>query len=521
MEEVKKFNGPLVLAIFDGWGLSEKTAGNPVKIASMPVTAGFYKNYPHSQLIASGRKVGLPDHQRGNSEAGHLNLGAGRIVGQDVNVISNEIKTGKFFKNPAFMAVVEHVLHHKSQVHLAGLLSGSQSPHVEMGYLYALLRLLDQEGVEKVCLHLFTDGRDAPQHDAIKYLKKVREHFVANEKIATIAGRFYGMDRNKTWDRTKAVYDAMTLGKGIKVSSAEEAVMQAYNRGETDEYVQPSVIVAQGKPVATVNDNDGIIFFNLRSDRARQLSKAFVQQFFNKKNPGSFVRKKLPKHLRFVAMTDFGPDLDHILTAYPSDNLLQTLPMVMKNYKQLYLAETEKYAHVTFFFNGGYSEPVAGEERIVVPSPQVKFYATTPAMSAYKITEVLLAKLREGKQLIVVNFCNPDMIGHTGLLQPAIKAMEVCDDCLGKISSEVLKEKGVLLITADHGNVEEMVNGKTGELDTEHSNNPVPFILVADQFKKAEVRNGILADVAPTILDIFGVTKPKEMTGKSLIIKSS
>ncbi len=506
------------MAILDGWGVSERKQGNPVKLAKTPVIDGLFKNYPHSFLKAFGRKVGLPDNQRGNSEAGHLNLGAGRIVEQDVVEISREVENGKFFKNSAFTSAIEHVLRHKSQLHLIGLLSGSQSPHVEMNHLYALLRLLDQEGVEKVYLHLFTDGRDAPQHAAIKYLAKVKANFLANEKIATIAGRFYGMDRNKRWERTEEVYNLLVLGQGVKVESPEEGILQAYNRQETDEFIKPTVICQNGKPVATIKDNDSIILFNLRSDRARQLTKAFVQQEFTKKNAQSFVRKRLPKHLRFVAMTDFGPDLDHILTAYPSKDLTQTLPMVLASFKQVYLAETEKYAHVTFFFNGGYDQPVAGEERILIPSPRVSFYADTPAMSAYEITAAAAGKLKSGAEFMVINYCNPDMIGHTGVLAAGVKAMEVCDSCLGRLQAEVLKRNGVLLITADHGNIEEMLNPQTGEVNTEHSNSPVPFILVAEKYKNAKVRNGVLADVAPTILEIFDLAKPKEMTGKSLLV---
>ncbi|MDP2586725.1 MAG: 2,3-bisphosphoglycerate-independent phosphoglycerate mutase [Candidatus Komeilibacteria bacterium] len=517
MSHKKQFNGPLVLAIFDGWGIEEEKEGNAVKLAKLPFIDSLFKNYPNCQLGASGKKVGLPDNQSGNSEAGHLNLGAGRIVEQDVVLISKDIKNGRFYKNPAFISVIAHVLRHKSQIHLVGLLTGDQSPHVEMTHLYALLRLLDAEGIDKVFLHLFTDGRDAPPQAAMRYLTEVKKNFLANEKIATLAGRFYGMDRNKRWERSMAVFDAMTLGQGIKVETPEEAILQAYNRGETDEFIQPTVICHKGKPVATVNDNDGIIVFNFRSDRARQLSKTFVQQEFTKKNPGSFIRKKIPKHLRFVAMTDFGPDLDHILTAYPSTDLVDTLPMVMKDFKQTYIAETEKYAHTTFFFNGGYHDPVGGEERILVPSPRVKFYVDTPAMSAYQVTSVVLKKINEGKQLIVVNYCNPDMIGHTGDLEAGIKAMEVCDEVLAKIVPRILKKKGILMITADHGNIEEMINLKTGEINTEHGNSPVPFILVSDEFKKTKLKNGILADVAPTILQIFGVPKPKAMTGKSII----
>jgi 2,3-bisphosphoglycerate-independent phosphoglycerate mutase len=513
------FRGPVVLLILDGWGLNNNEQGNAIKLAKTPNMDKLPKEYPSCQLLACGPNVGLPRGVRGNSEAGHLNLGAGRVVEQDIVIISNEIKNGRFFKNSAFISAIDHAQKNKSKVHLMGLLSADQSPHVDMGHVYALLRLLDQEGVDRVYLHLFTDGRDAPQHAAPKFLKKLRQNFLGNEKIASVCGRFYGMDRNKKWDRTRAAYEMLTLGKGHPVDSAEEAVLQAYNRKETDEYIEPSVIMENGKPVATINDNDSVIFFNLRSDRARQLAKSFVQKNFNDLNKGAFVRKKFPKNIRFAAMSDFGPDLDHILTAYPSKDLVNTLPMLLKDYSQLYLSETEKYAHVTYFFNGGYSSPVAGEERILYPSPYVKNYAETPQMSLPGVMKILCQKIREGREFITVNFCNPDMIGHTGDLRAAVIAVEACDQAVNKVVKEVLKKNGVVLITADHGNVEEMINLKTGEVDTEHSLFPVPFIMASKQYAGAKLRDGILGDVAPTILELFGLKKPKEMTGKSLIIR--
>jgi len=518
-EKEIKNRGPVVLLIMDGWGVSQAVEGNAVYLAKTPIVDDLKKKYPHCLLQASGKAVGLPKNQRGNSEAGHLNLGAGRIIEQDVVVINKDIKNGKFFKNPAFISAIDHVSKHKSAMHLIGLISGSQSPHVEMWHLYALLRLLDSQGVEKVYLHLFTDGRDAPQHSSLKYIHLLEDKFLNKEKIVSLAGRFYGMDRNKRWERTEAVYDLLTLGAGLEVKTVHEAVLQAYNRGETDEFISPTAIIdGQSKPEGLVKDNDSIIFFNLRSDRARQLSKTFVQQDFTKKNPHSFIRKKFPKNLRFAAMTDFGPDLDHILTAYPSDNIVQTLPAVLRDYRQLYMAETEKYAHVTYFFNGGYDRPVAGEERLVVPSPNVKSYADTPAMSVFKLTETVLEKISQGEDFMTINFCNPDMIGHTGNLEAAIKGLEACDQCIGKIVKEVLRLNGVMIITADHGNAEEMINLATKEVDTEHSNFSVPFILISEKYKKVKLAAGILADVAPTILDIMNVKKPRVMTGRSLII---
>jgi len=515
----KEFTGQVVLIILDGWGESPHLDGNAVKLAKTPVMDALMKKYPHTLLSASGKKVGLPDNQKGNSEAGHMNLGAGRIANQDVVTISQAIADGTFFKNSAFNVAINNVKKHNSSLHLLGLLSGAQSAHVEMFHLYALLKLAKQKKVDKVFMHFFTDGRDAPQHEAIMYLKRVQEHFVGQEKIASICGRFYAMDRNKVWYRTEAAYNLLVQGKGFKVDNEQEAILQAYNRGETDEFIQPTVIMSNNKPVATIKDNDSIIFFNLRSDRTRQLSKAFVQKDFGGKNNGCFHRPNFIKGLVFVAMTDFGPDLDHILTAFPSRDLNNTLPMVLKDYKQLYIAETEKYAHVTYFFNGGYADPVAGEKRMMVPSLSVKTYAEKPEMSAGEVTGKVLDYLYSGVDFITVNFANPDMVGHSGVLLAGIRAVEVCDAQVDKIVKAALKRKGVVLITADHGNAEEMINLKTGEVDTEHSNYPVPFILVAEQYRNVKLYDkGALGNIAPTILDIFGLAKPKEMTEKSLII---
>ena len=517
-----KFNGPLVLIILDGYGLSPYNEGNAIALAKKPVLDDLNKNYPHTELTASGLKVGLPKNQRGNSEAGHMNLGAGRIAEQDVVIIDKAIKDGTFFKNSAFNSAISHVKANDSQMHLFGLLTGEQSPHAEMEHLYALLDLLNKKEVKKVFLHIFTDGRDAPQRKALDFLNKLEKHFHGTEKVATVCGRFYGMDRNKLWERTEATYNMMTLGQGFKADNIKAAIFDAYDRMETDEFIQPTVITnGNGEPVTTINDNDSIIYYNLRSDRARQLTKAIVQENFNDKNPGSFIRKKILHNICFVAMTDFGPDLDDILTAFPSHDFENTLPMVMKDYKQLYIAETEKYAHVTYFFNGGYDHPVAGEERRLIPSPKVKSYDEKPEMSAYQVTDSILLDLQfKNTQLVVVNYCNPDMIGHTGNLPAAIKAIEVCDECIGKIVKEVLAKQGVVMITADHGNAETMVDIESGEADTEHSNFPVPFILVSQSYQNAKLRNnGILGDVAPTILQIFGIEKPAEMTGNSLIIK--
>ncbi|MCX6784385.1 MAG: 2,3-bisphosphoglycerate-independent phosphoglycerate mutase [Candidatus Komeilibacteria bacterium] len=519
---------PLVLIILDGFGLNPDLEGNAISQAHKPNFDALLAKYPNTHLIASGVKVGLPQNQRGNSEAGHMNLGAGRIVEQDVVGISESISDGTFFKNPALNAAFRHVTKNNSQLHLVGMISGSQSPHVEMEHVYALLKFFhkkceeEKKCLDKIFLHLFTDGRDAPTHKALKFLHRLEKHFEMNERIATIGGRFFGMDRNKRWERVGLMYKAMVLGQSAvaDAENAEEAILQAYDRGESDEFISPTVIKSNGQPIATVKDNDAMVFFNLRSDRTRELSKAFVQPEFNALNPGSFQREVWPKNLLFVAMTDFGPDLDSILTAFPSKDVPNSLPMVLKDLRQLYIAETEKYAHVTFFFNGGYAQPIAGEERISILSPNVRSYDEIPEMSAKAITAEVVKRLTgERDDFICLNFANPDMVGHTGNFKAAIKAIEVVDDCLGQIVKAAQAKHGTVIITADHGNADQMENETTKELDTEHSAFPVPFILVNDDLAQIQLHSGILADVAPTILDILGLPQPEVMTGKSLIIR--
>jgi len=519
---------PLILIILDGWGLAQPNKGNAITLAKTPTMDYLSKNYPYTTLCASGDCVGLPKGQDGNSEAGHLNLGAGRIVKSDDVIINEEIANGKFFKKKVFFDAVQHAKKYKSKIHLMGLITEEQSAHSSPEHWLAILKFLDQNKVKNVYLHLFTDGRDSPQHAAIEIIKRFERkvknnHHQNNLKIdiATISGRFYAMDRTKNWSRIEKVYKAMVLGQGLKAKSAAEAIIQGYNRRETDEFITPTIIIKDGEPVANIEDNDVVIFMNLRSDRAREITKAFVQKEFNAKNPNSFIREKWPKNLYFIALTDFGPDLDNIKTVYPSRKIVNSLPFALRNIRQLYIAETEKYAHVTFFFNGGYDHAVVGEERINIPSPKVKNYAEIPEMSLPKVTETVLNKLKSDRYgFIMANFCNPDMIGHTGNLQAGIKAVEIVDFYLGKVVNLVKKKEGIALVTADHGNIEEMVNLETGEVDTQHSTNPVPFILVSDKYKNKKLRyDGILADVSPTILDLFGLEKPKEMTGKSLIIK--
>ncbi len=511
-------NTPLVLVILDGWGISKVTEGNAIAQAKTPVMDSLYQKYPNILINASGKHVGLPSEQPGNSEAGHMNIGAGRVIEQDSIAISKSINNGTFFKNPAFLQAAKHVTKNKSDLHLLGLLSDGSSPHADNDHLLSLLSFFVNKTKANIYLHLFTDGRDSPQYAALKVLEKYKDIFNRQRiQISTVMGRFYAMDRKKDWPKTKLAYDALILGKGIQVADAPEAISQAYNRGESDEFIKPSVILKNKKPFGLIKDNDAVVFFNLRSDRARQLTKTFVQTDFEKKNPGSFKRAKNFKNLLFVALTDFGPDLDSILTAYPGVDIPETLPIALRDLRQLYIAETEKYAHVTYFFNGGYDHAVVGETRVNIPSQNVDSYAQMPAMSTREVARYVTEAVQKNQfDFICVNFASPDMVGHTGDLQAGIKAVEVVDQELGKIVKAVLAKSGTLIVTADHGNIEEMINLKTKEIDTEHSTNLVPFIIV-NHAKYQLVKTGALANISPTILQILNLAKPKLMSAKSLL----
>lgn len=512
---------PLVLVVLDGWGVNPEKKGNPQAQAQTPVLDALYKKYPHTKLAASSSAVGLPLGQPGNSEAGHMNIGAGRVVEQDAVIISKSINNGTFFKNPAFLQAAKKVEDHHSQVHLMGLLSDSSSPHADNDHLLSLLSFFLAKTKQKIYLHLFTDGRDSPRFAALKLLGQYKSVFNNGRvKVASVMGRFYAMDRKKAWARTKLAYNALVLGKGHLVKSAVEAVSQAYNRGESDEFIQPSVVVKNGRPLGAIGDHDALIFFNLRSDRARQLAKVFGQNDFESKNLGSFRRLHLPKNLLFVTLTDFGPDLDNIITAYPGMDIPDTLPVVLHSLRQLYIAETEKYAHVTYFFNGGYDHPIAGETRVNIPSQNVDSYDQAPAMSTPEITRYVVQVIHKASfDFVTINYASPDMVGHSGNLAAATKAIEILDQHLGVLIKAVLARHGTVIITADHGNVEEMLDLQTGEVNTEHSTFPVPFILVGDQKKYKLKSNGQLANIAPTILDILKISKPKLMSAHSLIKK--
>lgn len=510
--------GPLVLTILDGWGIAPAGPTNPISQAVTPTLKSWVGRWPHTQLRASGSDVGLNPGQDGNSEAGHMNLGAGRVVPQESVRISNAISDGTFFRNPAYLAALRHIRKHNTTLHIMGMLGSNQSAHADPDHLLALLMFVQNYHLRDVKLHLFTDGRDSPRYFAREMLTKLVPHF-GDTRVATLMGRFYAMDRNKTWSRTQMAYDAITRGQGSHVASDSlAAVTQAYNRGESDEFIKPTIIDGY----SGMHDGDAIIFFNLRSDRARQITKAFVQPDFETSNAPTkpFKRQRVIHSLLFTAMTDFGPDLDDILSAFPAQSIHATLPMVLRHRRQLYIAESEKYAHVTYFFNGGYPDPVGGEQREMIPSPMVKYYDQVPAMSTAALAaRVCAAVANKEFDVIVVNFANTDMVAHTGNFAAGAQAMAAADAALGQIADAVTAAQGTLIVTGDHGNLEEMLNPETKEVDTEHSANPVPFWVVGQGLAEKKLRSdGRLADVAPTILALLGEPQPPEMTGRSLLL---
>ena len=507
---------PTVLLILDGYGERKEKDGNAIALANTPVMDKLKKEFPYVEGQASGLFVGLPDGQMGNSEVGHMNMGAGRIVYQELTRITKAIEDGDFFENKALKEAVEHCKKENSALHFMGLVSsGGVHSHIE--HIYGLLELAKREGLKKVYLHAFLDGRDTPPDSGKSFLmdveKKMRELGVG--EIATISGRYYAMDRDKNYDRVEKAYRAMVDGTGEKASSVEEAIDASYAKKVYDEFVLPTVIEKDGA-VHTVSDGDAMIFFNFRPDRAREICHAFCDDEFNFFNRGP--RKKV----FFVCFTDYDPTIPNKRVAFEKEEIHNTLGEVVSNLgkNQLRIAETEKYAHVTFFFNGGKEEPYKNEDRILVPSPkEVPTYDLKPEMSCYTVTEKLTEAIRSGKyDLVVANFANPDMVGHTGVLSAAIKAIEVVDECMGKVVDAVESMHGNLFILADHGNADIMIDEKTGEPYTAHTTNPVPFILVSEEKHKLR-EGGCLADVAPTLLELMGIPQPKEMTGKSLLEK--
>lgn len=507
---------PTVLLILDGYGERKEKEGNAIALAKTPVMDRLKKEFPYVEGQASGLFVGLPDGQMGNSEVGHMNMGAGRIVYQELTRITKSIQDGDFFENKALKAAVEHCKKEDSALHFMGLVSsGGVHSHIE--HIYGLLELAKRAGLKKVYLHAFLDGRDTPPDSGKSFLlaveKKMQELHVG--EFATISGRYYAMDRDKNYDRVEKAYRAMVDGTGEKASSVEEAIDASYAKKVYDEFVLPTVIEKDGA-VHTVSDGDAMIFFNFRPDRAREICHAFCDDDF------SFFERGARKNIFFVCFTDYDPTIPNKHVAFEKEEIHNTLGEVVSNLgkNQLRIAETEKYAHVTFFFNGGKEEPYENEDRILVPSPkEVPTYDLKPEMSCYTVTEKLTEAIRSGKyDLVVANFANPDMVGHTGVLPAAIKAIEVVDECMGKVVDAVESMHGNLFILADHGNADIMIDEKTGEPYTAHTTNPVPFILVSEEKHKLR-EGGCLADVAPTLLELMGIPQPKEMTGKSLLEK--
>ncbi|SHG76269.1 phosphoglycerate mutase [Thermosyntropha lipolytica DSM 11003] len=507
---------PMMLVILDGWGYREEEEANAVYLARPENFNSCWEKYPHTLLRCSGLDVGLPAGQMGNSEVGHLNIGAGRIVYQEITRITRAIEDETFFTNPQFLKAAEYARTNGGALHLLGLLSDG-GVHSHIDHLFALLRFAKMQGLDKVYIHAFLDGRDVGPKTAEEYIDKLvkKMQVMGVGQIATIGGRFYGMDRDKRWERVEKAYRAMVMGEGLKAPNPYAALQASYEKRVTDEFVEPTVITDEkGEPVGLVKDGDSIIFFNFRADRARQITRAFVDQDFS-----GFKREKHPR-VYFVCMTQYDITIDAPV-AFPPQDLSNTLGEVLakEGLRQLRIAETEKYAHVTFFFNGGVEEPNPGEDRILIPSPQVETYNLKPEMSAYEVTQRVLEEIdKDVYDVIILNYANPDMVGHTGVLEAAVKAVKAVDECLGRVIEKVREKGGSLIITADHGNCEVMVCPVTGQPFTAHTCEKVPFILVDDDYIGYNLQEeGALRDIAPTMLHLLGIEIPQEMTGKPLL----
>ena len=542
-----------LLVILDGYGIAPPGKGNAITLAKKPTIDRLFRDYPSTTLCATGICVGLPDHKMSGSEAGHMNIGAGRVISQDSKHITDSIKDGSFFMNPAMIGAVKHVKKTGGHLHLMGLMGNGDSPHSDPEHFRAILKMAKKNDINEVYCHLFTDGRDSYPKSAKTHLKHFRR-IMSEEgigKIATLAGRFYAMDRAKNWERLTLAYDATVFARGEKANSAEEAIDNAYKNNLTDEYLLPTVILENGgpacnamparpsatiafragsdaassgersiagRPVAQIKKDDAVIFYNFRSDRARQFSKLFIAV-----DEKSILADDMPiidklKNLYFVTLTDFGPGLDEH-TAFPEYTILATLPMVLGQLKQLYIAESEKFAHVTYFLNGGYADPVGGEDRIMIKSPTANSYADVPEMSAREITDVVLQSVQKDVyDFILINYANADMVGHTGDLRATVKAVECLDAQIEILEKVVLEKGGNLIITADHGNADDMVDFSSDQPNTYHTKNPVPFLVVSEKLRDRKLRDGgVLGNIAPTILDILEISKPKLMNKESLL----
>ena len=546
----KKF---VLLAVLDGWGIARESPGNAILLAKTPNMDRFMFSYPHTQLVASGEAVGLPRGESGNTETGHLNIGAGRVVFQDLLRINTSVADGTFYENPVFLGAIAHAINNNSQLHLIGL-TGAAGVHSNTEHLFALLHLAKMQNFSRVFLHLITDGRDSPPTSAMTYVKQVRDE-IQKEGVGTIAsimGRYWAMDRDFRWERTAKAYFALTQGTGPCHTTPEEAITDSYNNGKTDEFVNPCTISDEsGKPLALINNNDAVIFYNFRIDRPRQLAASFLLEnlspttkfwgfdtyrveFEDKYSKRiditeppnqAFKRGTKLSNIYFVMMTDYGKPLTAAggKVAFPPEELANTLGQVISEsgLRQLRVSESEKERFVTFYFNGQRESPLQGEERLIIPSPKVSTYDQKPQMSAVEMTQALLARLQDSVpySFVLVNFANPDVVGHSGNIDATVKACEVVDECLGKLANYVTTYNGIMLITADHGNAEELINLKTKAVDTEHSDNPVPFIPVSKEFlgNSVTLPQGILADVAPTALTLLELPIPSTMTGRNLL----
>ncbi|MBQ8320252.1 MAG: 2,3-bisphosphoglycerate-independent phosphoglycerate mutase [Clostridia bacterium] len=521
---------PYALIIMDGYGLNPSKNGNAIVADGSKYVSELCKKYPSAQLGASGMSVGLPDGQMGNSEVGHLNIGAGRIVYQDLTKITKDILDGEFFKNAELLRAMHAAKAAGKKLHLFGLVStGGVHSHIE--HLYALVEMAQKEGLDNVYVHAFTDGRDVAPTSGAGFLADLQAKLdeLNFGKIASVCGRYYAMDRDNNWDREEKAYDMLTLGEGVRFEgSAEAAAKASYDAGVTDEFILPTLLTEGGKPVALIEKGDSIICFNFRPDRARQISRMFSQEVF------PFVDAKTGKELGFTRKTGFlaptfvgfavyDSSFENVGVAFPPDEITNTLPQYIASLgkKQLHIAETEKYAHVTFFFNAKLEPPVEGETRIVIPSPKVATYDLQPEMSAYPVTEKVLEELDKGEyDVVILNFANCDMVGHTGVMDAAIKAVHTVDECVKKVTDKILAMGGSALVTADHGNADQMIADDGETAFTQHTTFPVPVILVSEEYKNVKLRDGgVLADLAPTLLDLMQVPQPKEMTGKTLIVK--
>ncbi|MGE5528919.1 MAG: 2,3-bisphosphoglycerate-independent phosphoglycerate mutase [Patescibacteria group bacterium] len=507
---------PVVLIILDGWGINPRTEGNAVKLAKTPFLDGLFTSCPHARLFCAGEAVGLPEGQMGTSEVGHLNLGAGRVIDQSLVRITKALQTGELRNNGVLQGLLQRVRERGRALHFMGLVSPG-GVHSHTDHLYGFIRLAVGAGVRDVYIHAFLDGRDTPPQSALAYLAELEAKCaeIGAGRIATVSGRYYAMDRDKRWDRVEKAFLAMVEGKGEEAANAREAVEKAYAGGITDEFVLPTVITEGGKPVVVIRPGDGVIFFNFRPDRAREITRAFVDRDFK-----GFARPGGHPGVDFACLTLYDETIEAPVIFPPEGRIVNTFAEVASKagLTQLHTAETEKYAHVTFFFNGGVEPTYPGEDRVLIPSPKVPTYDQKPSMSAVEVTDSVLLQIASGKyRVIIINYANCDMVGHTGDLRAAIAAVETVDGCLARVVPAVLARGGAAVICADHGNAEQMVDYETGEPHTAHTTNPVPVIL-AGYRGHAKLRDGMLADVVPTLLELLGLPQPAEMTGKSLIV---